>query len=387
MLMKIGIPHIFFFLVCTFLSAQESIVLIGQLPSEVSETSGLLFHNGRLITHNDSGNTPELFEIDTVSMQIVRKVAINNAENVDWEDIAQDDSFIYIGDFGNNKGIRQDLGVYRISKQEFVQSNRVDAEWIGFTYADQMNFEDNGNSDWDAEALFVLDDQLIVLTKRWVSGGTIAYTLPKTIGTHTANRVGEYSINGMVTGATYSSEAASLLVIGYSSLLEPFALKVEGGIPNNIFDGNVEEIELGIGFAQIEGVTYIDENRYFISSERFINNNLGIALDPLLFALQLSNGEEDEISPPEIVEPSPEPTGQVLVISRPFDSNMLVYSLTSEKPVLARAIFDSSGRMVQRRVGKEIENNTIDLSFFKSAVYYLTLYLGDEIISEPFISN
>jgi hypothetical protein len=33
---------------------------------------------------------------------VLRTVAITNATNVDWEDIAQDASYIYIGDIGNN---------------------------------------------------------------------------------------------------------------------------------------------------------------------------------------------------------------------------------------------------------------------------------------------
>mgnify|MGYP000029410152 FL=1 len=51
---------------------------LGNLPDTVSETSGLIFHNGKLITHNDSGNEPQLFEIDTVTLEITRTVTVSN---------------------------------------------------------------------------------------------------------------------------------------------------------------------------------------------------------------------------------------------------------------------------------------------------------------------
>jgi hypothetical protein len=112
-----------FILSCGFMAGQEARVL-GDLPSTISETSGLLFFNGKLITHNDSGNTAQLFEVDTTSLQLTRTVTVLNAENIDWEDLAQDDAYIYVGDFGNNSGTRTDLVIYRINKQGFSRTNQ-----------------------------------------------------------------------------------------------------------------------------------------------------------------------------------------------------------------------------------------------------------------------
>ena len=113
-----GIKSIFyfFFFWCVSSFSQENIEIVGALPDTVSETSGLIFHNGKLITHNDSGGRPELYEIDTTSLEITRTVTIENIENIDWEDIAQDDTHIYIGDFGNNGGDRTDLKIYKCLK-------------------------------------------------------------------------------------------------------------------------------------------------------------------------------------------------------------------------------------------------------------------------------
>ena len=44
-------------------------------------------------------------------------LSVNKEENVDWEDITQDETHIYIADFGNNNGNRTDLKIYKILKQ------------------------------------------------------------------------------------------------------------------------------------------------------------------------------------------------------------------------------------------------------------------------------
>jgi len=57
------------------------------LSDSVLETSGLIFLDGRLITHNDSGDGAKLYEIDTLTGDVLRTVFIRNAPHRDWEDI------------------------------------------------------------------------------------------------------------------------------------------------------------------------------------------------------------------------------------------------------------------------------------------------------------
>ena len=385
--MNINSMYCIFLLLPSFLLAQENIGEIGSLPAEVSETSGLIFYNNRLITHNDSGNAPELFEIDTVSMQIVRKVTITNAENIDWEDMTQDDTHIYIGDFGNYNGTREDLTIYKISKQEYNQSEIVSAEKIDFSYEDQNEFIDNGSSNWDAEALFSFNNQLVILTKQWIDGGTVAYSLEKTPGTHLAKNIGYYLVNGLVTGATYNPLSAKLVVLGHSNILVPFVLKIEGISENSIFEGNIEKFPLDVGFAQTEGITHVSEDRYLISSEYFTRDIPAITLNSLLFGFELANEEEvmEEEETEEEVIPEPEENENKLVLYPGNEPNYVGYELTTTNTILAQAIFDTSGRMVKFRSGSEIESDEIDLTTFKSGLYYLSFYLGDSIISESFI--
>ncbi len=375
--MKIAI-YIFSFLITGSLAAQINVRQIGEMPEDVWETSGLLFHKGKLITHNDSGNTAQLFEVDTLSLSVTRSVTLSNAQNVDWEDIAQDDTFIYIADFGNNLGTRQDLKIYRILKSSYDSADTVLAEEIAFSYEDQTDFSDSGNSDWDAEALFVIGDRLIVLTKQWKTNNTVAYSIPNLPGSHIAQRIDEYTINGLVTGATYNPQNGLLYVVGYNSILGSFIYKIEGVTANSIFGGTVEQLETNIGFAQTEGITHISEDNYMVSSERFVDQNRGIDIPSLLFSFT--------DMAPEVIEPEPEMENRDrFVLFRQFGSDRLEYSLMTDKIVAGWAIFDSAGKRIRFVSGNLLETETIDISTLHSAVYYFSLYLSDEMISRPFL--
>lgn len=268
----------------SYIHAQDKVKTLGDLPTEVSETSGLIFYNGRIITHNDSGNQPKLFEIDTTNQKITRTVTLTNVVNTDWEAITQDDDYIYIGDFGNNLGSRKDLKVYRIAKTNYKASDRVAAETINFSYPEQVDFTNRNNNDWDAEAFFVLNDELVVLTKQRKTRKTVAYSFSKNPGTYKAKMSGTYDIAGLVTDATYNTATGKLYILGYNQLLLPFVVQVSGVTNKNIFAGSATKHAFDIGFTQAEGLTHVSDNRYFFSCEFFSNSNPAITSKARLFS-------------------------------------------------------------------------------------------------------
>ena len=87
----------------------------------LNENSGIIFFNGHLFTINDGGNSNSIFEMDTLGT-IIREITVTNAVNVDWEGIGQNSQSVFIGDFGNNSGSREDLCIYEISKQDIEDS-------------------------------------------------------------------------------------------------------------------------------------------------------------------------------------------------------------------------------------------------------------------------
>jgi hypothetical protein len=116
------------------------------LPTSLNESSGAIYFNNKLITHNDSGGNNELYEVDLVSGLVTRTVTISNATYVDWEDITQDNTSIYIADIGNNNGNRTDLKIYKIDKTAYASTTNVTAEIIAISYTDQTDFTSKPNN-------------------------------------------------------------------------------------------------------------------------------------------------------------------------------------------------------------------------------------------------
>ena len=362
--------------------AQSDIVAIGNIPIEIKETSGLIHYNGQLITHNDSDSAPQLYVLDIETLQIVRTVTVIGEENIDWEDISQDASHIYIGDIGNNRGTRIDLGILKISKEEFDSSDEVTAERITYLYEDQTDFTETDGSDFDAEALFVLDNDLIVLTKQWQSGGTVAYKIPKTPGAFLAERMDSYQVNGLITGATFDGFTRTLYLVGYSQLLRPFFVDVPEVNTGSVFSGNPIKTNLEIGTAQVEALTFSGDT-FYATSEEFVNQPL-VNSASQLFSFTL-DGIDD---PPDSGEEEEEiPVNDELIVYKSNDSFELFYELNSLKPIFGMGIFDSSGRMIRYTPLERITQNPIDISTFSQGVYHLGFFYDNKVISSPFLRD
>lgn len=368
--------------------AQSDIVAIGVLPNVVNETSGLIFVGDKLVTHNDSDGSPFLYEIDTTSLAITRTVELLNTNNTDWEDLAEDDNYIYVGDFGNNQGNRQDLAVLRVSKNQFVSSTTVNVERIEFAYEDQDGFSVSEQTDWDAEALFVQNDSLVVLTKQWRSSGTVAYKFPKVPGTHIAVRKDSYQVDGLVTGADFDTASNTLYLIGYSQLLTPFFVQVEGVTEDSIFSGTKTKSNLVVGFAQMEAIARNSLGKLYVTSEEFSSNVPPVDSSSRLFRFGIDSEDEPEepIDEPEVPE-LPEEDMDELVLSKEFGSNQLDFQLNIEEPVFGVGIYDISGRRVYYRSLEFMPQNSIDTSSLGPSIYFLTFILRDGFLSRPFIIN
>jgi hypothetical protein len=60
------------------------------IDEKIKETSGLLFWNNKLWTHNDDGDS-NLYALDKISGEISEIIALKNVVNKDWESISQDE--------------------------------------------------------------------------------------------------------------------------------------------------------------------------------------------------------------------------------------------------------------------------------------------------------
>lgn len=255
---------------CTYNSTSISPVSSYTLSSTLAETSGLIRWDNLIWTHNDSDDI-NLYGLDSLNGNILQTQALTGTQNTDWEEISQDEDYLYIGDFGNNSnGNRTDLKILRISKTSFVSGTPV-TDTISFSYADQVNFNPTGgnNTDFDCEAFMVTWDSIFLFTKQWVSRQTKLYALPKTPGTYTAQPRGTLNVQGLITGATSKQDENIVVLSGYSNTLQPFIYLLYDYTGNAFFNGNKRKIQLSQSFHQVEGIATNDGLKYYISNEAF----------------------------------------------------------------------------------------------------------------------
>jgi hypothetical protein len=246
-------------------------IVINHLPKKLSETSGLIYYSGGLWTHNDSRGLPQIYKFDTVTGQIKQTITIENAVNVDWEDITQDSRFIYIGDFGNNFGNRRDLSIYRIKKSQIPAFGDATLmpELIFFKYSDQSDFSSAfNNNNYDCEAMLSSGDSLYLFSKRWRDHKSMMYVLPKNPGIWVAQKRDSLDAHALITGAAISNTFKEVALIGYnkSSPVIWFLYDYRGS-------GFIKGLKQRIKFprqtgAQTEGITYTHGRNLFISSEK-----------------------------------------------------------------------------------------------------------------------
>jgi hypothetical protein len=242
-----------------------------QLPHEVRETSGLVFYNGKLWTHNDSNHLPVLYAIDTATAEVVQRVTLSNAQNVDWEEITMDDAYLYIGDFGNNRGTRTNLGIYRIRLDQLPQSGdaSIQADFIAFTYPDQTSYIQSNVHNFDCEAFIAYNSNLYLFSKNRGDQQTKLYRVPAQPGSYTAELLDTFDSKGLITGSAYHVEKNEIVLVGYvNQIWTPFIWVLYDFEAPDFFGGKFKRINLINMFdTQIEGVCYYKGKRLFISSE------------------------------------------------------------------------------------------------------------------------
>jgi hypothetical protein len=238
------------------------------LDGTVKETSGLVLWDELVWTHNDNTDT-RLYGLNGSNGNIAKEIELLDVENRDWEEISQDENYLYIGDIGNNSGNRTDLHILRIEKSSLSAGQPV-IDTIWFAYQDQEDFDPGGGqqTDFDCEAFVVAQDKIYLFTKQWLSVGTSVYTIPKIPGDYQAEKVNTYNIQGLVTGATYMEKEHLLVLSGYTSLLYPFFHLCYDFRGEDFFSGNNRRITVALPFHQMEGITSENGLDYYATNER-----------------------------------------------------------------------------------------------------------------------
>lgn len=234
------------------------------ISSSLSETSGLIYWNQHFYTHNDDTDT-NMYEIDSVGT-IIQSIPLS-ISNIDWEEISQDDTYIYIGDFGNNtSGNRTNLRVFKILKSSLFSVPIIDT--IRFFYSNQTDFssQPSNATNFDCEAMIVQNDTIHLFTKNWLNLKTNWYRFPAVSGLHSAEFVDSLNVGGLITGATFNSDSNFICLIGYTGLLQPF-LYLLYDYNTHFFQGNKRKVILNSSFRQAESISFWKNDTLVFTNE------------------------------------------------------------------------------------------------------------------------
>ncbi len=248
------------------------------LSDTTLESSGLIYINKTVWTHNDSGGKPELYQIDTLTGFVKRTVKIKNTANIDWEDLAQSPTHVFIGNFGNNYGNRTNLTIYRVSKIDLLNpaNDSIVADTIKYHYPDQTVFTSTLNAtNYDCEAFVFMNDSLHLFSKSWVTQNTKHYLLPATIGNHTALLADSFNVDGLITSVDINQTNGNIVLLGYKKVgfnYNCFAWLLFNYTNRNFFKADKRRLELGVAstLGQTEGIVLKNDNTGYFSSEKIV---------------------------------------------------------------------------------------------------------------------
>ncbi len=266
---------------CQYPATTTALETKALLDADVPETSGLQTTAGALWTFNDSGNPPVLFRIDSATGRATQRVRVVNFANVDWEDIAADARYLYVGDFGNNPGDRRDLRVLRVPLAGLAPgADTVSAQAINFHYPDQTVFGGGTNKhNFDCEALFYAHDSLHLFTKDWADRRTRYYTIPAAPGNYTAHLKGSFDTKGLITAADVNAAGTAAALLGYDPATGATFVWLLSDFPGTqFFRGNKRRIELpnALTVGQAEGLAFAGRYRLLLSNEQLVAGPLAV---------------------------------------------------------------------------------------------------------------
>lgn len=199
-------------------------VALGTVTSDdIDEASGIAAsrkHAGVYYVHNDSGDDPRFFAIDSTGA-LLATYELDGANAIDWEDMAAGPcqnltgACLYFADFGDNNVRRDDYRIYRVAEPNTITAgtHTIAFETLPFTYPDGSH---------NAETLLVhpTTGELAIVQK--TGGAANVYTLaaPAFGAQATFTAAGSVSLPGLLDLATGGDVRAdgTVLVRTYQSL-------------------------------------------------------------------------------------------------------------------------------------------------------------------------
>jgi len=269
---------------CIYAPVTQTLGLTINLPSQLNEISGMIYYNSHLYGLLDSGGGNAIYQINPATGVITKTIILAGTTNVDWEDITQDATHIYVCDTGNNvSGNRTDLKIYKFPNDALtapgstitIASSQI--ETISFSYEDQTIGAPTAvnSTRFDCEAVAFNRGKLHLFTKNWLGSHSVHYVLPTSAGLHQAQRLDSIPTGNIkITGADFGA-FDQLILIGYETVgTANCALFLDYGFDGSYFYFNTgckRRLDIGsaLSIGQVEAICFENPLKGYISNERF----------------------------------------------------------------------------------------------------------------------
>lgn len=229
-------------------------------------------------THNDSGDGPLVYAFDaTGESRGVFRVA--GAQARDWEDMAigpglqAGQSYLYLGDIGDNDQARADIVVYRVAEPKLMPedkpSSKNNPKTTAAAEAIRLRYPDGK---FDAETLLVHPNtgNLYIITKVILKNATV-YEAPAPLvpgKVITMKRIGEIKVpsimGGALTGGSISPDGRRVALCDYLQGYE-VVLPASSKNFNDIWKQTITGFTLGKR-EQGESITYRADGKALLAT-------------------------------------------------------------------------------------------------------------------------
>ncbi|MGV3615493.1 MAG: hypothetical protein ACO1SV_09190 [Fimbriimonas sp.] len=234
--------------------------------------------------HNDSGDRARFFAIAANGKAIVptgtrpeayQGIAVANAKNVDWEDIARDRDTLYLSDMGNNGNARRDLGVYAVKEPDPRRTTEVRGTFLPIAYPDQKEFPPSGLRAFDCEAVFALRGKLYFVTKHrlnaLIPGSSTGLYRLDTRHTDRVNVLTKLdthaNLGGWVTAADVSPDGKTVAVLTQAPEQSIWLFDARAKGDRFLSQGKPRRIVFS-GAKQCEAVAFADNGTLLVGNEQ-----------------------------------------------------------------------------------------------------------------------
>jgi hypothetical protein len=345
------------------LATNAQIRKICELPT-VPEISGMVKVQDQIWVLNDGGNTPHLYQIDTLG-KIIDSTSFSNAGNTDWEELCCNATHIFIGDFGNNNGTRKDLRIFRFPISGLGTQN-VKVDTISFYYPYQIDFSSNPFTVYDCEAFLAFKDSIVLFSKSYADAICRVYSIPNDKGIYETHLFDSLELDYWVTGAAMYNETVTLCGYGFNGNLIPKSSSFLFGL-NGIYHPSIVTLPLALSFAdQLESVMPVSEKIVWGAAERSNSS------DATLYAW--------EQKPASYAFPL---LHEFSVRPNPADKLVCIYNYDQLHGTLR--ILDKSGKIHLTESLTKSEQE-IDVSVLAPGTYYLIFSNGETVLSTEILT-